>query len=109
MYLELGENPLGMVPGGVGADLEFPRNRLVGPALSQEGRYLDLPAGKAKACSQTATLRAVGVRGGPGPMLPLQTASQLAELVNRAVQRLHQCLIVIAQVRERGKKTRQFV
>lgn len=109
MHLELREDTLGVVPRRMGADPELPRNRLVGPPLSQQSRYLYLTPGEAKASGQAPVLRAVRGRGEPWAVLLLQVPSELAELVNRAMQRLHQGLMVTAQVRKRRKEISQFI
>jgi hypothetical protein len=65
VHLEFGENPLGMMAGSMGADLELPGNGLIGEPLRQEIRYLDLPASEAKSFGQHALSRCIGPGADP--------------------------------------------
>src|ERR687895_1920696 len=98
MYLQLGEDPLGVVAGSVSADLELAGNRLVGAALGEELGHFDLPPGQRETLLQEPmTYLAVTWPKGKIGMLFLKPVPQLPELFNRAANLVHQYLIATAE------------
>jgi hypothetical protein len=110
MHLQFGKNPLGVMAGCVGADLELLGYGLVRSALSQQYGHLNLPASEPVSLYQAILADPVVPGGrGAGWLLPPQVAPELTQLVYGAPQPIHQRSIVVAQVCKRGKKIHQAI
>jgi len=102
MYLQLGQDPLGMMTGGVSADFERARDGLIGLAFGQELGYVDLALREPESLLQSpVTYLSIAVRKGKFAVLFSELVPQLPELANRAAQLVDQEAIATAEVGER--------
>jgi hypothetical protein len=87
MHLQFRENSLGVMPGGVLADLELARNGLIGPALAQQTSDLSLASGEPKLFHQNVFLDPpVAFRRRHGRGTLLQIPSERTQLVDGAAE-----------------------
>jgi hypothetical protein len=108
MYLELGEDPLGVVAGGMYADFEFARDGLIRAALREEVCHLDLSPRKAESFHQLALVGRDVFGGKTGSVALQEGASKFPQLMNRAMQALDQGAITTLQVGEGSQEIGQF-
>jgi hypothetical protein len=102
MHVELGENPLDMMPGSVGADLQLLRDLEVGQTLGEECCDLGLAAGQPISVheGETRILLSIRRRLGNRRWLTPKLAPQLSHFVQRAVDLIDEEVLVAGEHRE---------
>ena len=106
---ELAQNALGMVSRRVGADMQSVRDRSIGPALSEENRYLEFPAGKPVPVLQVrGAPPRVAIALLPASLFP-KLPAQLPHLPHRFPQLTEQQLTVAPEIRECRQKIAEAI
>jgi hypothetical protein len=99
MHVELGEHTLGMMPGGVGADLQLLCDLEVGPTLCEECCDLGLAAGQAISVHEGDTwiLLSIRTRLKNRRSLAPKLAPQFSHFVQRAADLIDEEVLVAAE------------
>jgi hypothetical protein len=101
---KLAEHALGMVAGGVGADVQRVRDDCVRPALSEERSYLKLSPSKSVSVLKVSKAAMSFAITAASASLLLKLAAKLPHLTKRLAELTQQELAVSSQVGECGQK-----